>query len=98
MSPSKSLHNRELEISPGKKILSEIVSVSTNVDGAIDKAVRLALAKQQETFNTSILAAVTKAMDSVVVPHLVNLKVQIKQANKAVHNVMGAVEYKQSRG
>lgn len=87
MSASKSLRKRELENSPAK-ISREIVSVSTDVDGTIVKAVRLALAEQEETFNTSILAAVKEAMDSVVVPQLVDLKVQIKQANEAVRNVI----------
>lgn len=91
MSASKSLHKRELENSPAKKISREIVSVSTDVDDTIVKAVldALALAEQQETFNTSILAAVKEAMDSVVVPQLVVLKVHIKQANEAVHNGKG---------
>lgn len=66
---------------------------STDLDCAILKAVRLALAEQQEKFDASILAAVKAAMDSVVVPQLADLQVQIKQANEAVHNVIVDIEH-----
>lgn len=87
------LGKRGLEKSPEKKKPKETVSVSSDLDSAILKAVRLALADQQQHFDASILSAVKAAMDSVVVPQLTDLKVQIKQANDAVQNIVTDVEH-----
>lgn len=79
--------------SPEKKKLKETVSASPDLDAAILKAVRVALAEQQQHFDAAILSAVKAAMDGVVIPQLSDLKVQVKQTNDAVQNVVAEVEH-----
>lgn len=94
MSTTIMLGKRGLEkSSPEKKKPKETVSVTPELDAAILKAVRVALAEQQQHFDAAILSAVKAAMDSAVIPALSDLKVQVKQTNDAVQNVVADVEH-----
>ena len=94
MSTTTMLGKRGMEkSSQEKKKPKETVTVSPELDAAILKAVRVALAEQQHHFDAAILSAVKAAMDSVVIPQLSDLKVQVKRTNDAVQNVMADVEH-----
>ncbi len=75
---------REIEQSPMKKKFRDSAISSEDLDNAIANRIELAFKEHQSTLNSVVNSAVRDAMDSVLIPALRELRVDIQATNKSV--------------
>ncbi len=83
---------REIEQSPMKKKFKDSTISREDLDDAIANSIKLALKEQQSTLNSVVNSAVRDAVDSVLIPALRKLCVDIQATNKSVKELREELE------
>uniref|UniRef100_A0AAY5LAE1 L1 transposable element RRM domain-containing protein n=1 Tax=Esox lucius TaxID=8010 RepID=A0AAY5LAE1_ESOLU len=91
-SPSKETRKRENEQSPIKKKFKDSAISKEELDAAIANGIKLALQEQQRGLDVAVASAVRAAVDSILVPALRDLRIEIQKTNETVKEFGSEIE------
>uniref|UniRef100_A0AAY5JXT6 L1 transposable element RRM domain-containing protein n=1 Tax=Esox lucius TaxID=8010 RepID=A0AAY5JXT6_ESOLU len=83
-SSSKEARKRENEQSPMKKKFKDSAISKEELNAAIANGIKLALQEQQRGLDVAVASAVRAAVDSILVPALRDLRIEIQKTNETV--------------
>ncbi|KAJ8352211.1 hypothetical protein SKAU_G00236870 [Synaphobranchus kaupii] len=92
-SPAREGRKREVEQSPIKKKFKDSSLSREDLDDAITGGIRLALQEQQRTLDAAVTSAVKEAVNSILIPQLRSIKVDIEQTNEYVRGLRTDFEH-----
>ncbi|KAJ8353645.1 hypothetical protein SKAU_G00212120 [Synaphobranchus kaupii] len=92
-SPAREGRKREVEQSPIKQKFKDSSLSREDLDDAITGGIRLALQEQQRTLDAAVTSAVKEAVNSILIPQLRSIKVDIEQTNEYVRGLRTDFEH-----